>query len=149
MSINQSTFKNHIFLVTIYIRGGNFYFWPRTSQIIARLLSASMCHSSITNAVSIWAIDSIRIQNLFCLSLPTLLKGKDKAFPLQARSGPEGSRKLRHRMVVRLSAFTSRKYSRYSFLLEAESTIVRSEGFYVIEKFQRHQPGSNQRPSDL
>ena len=27
--------------------------------------------------------------------------------------------------------------------------IVRSEGFYAIEKFQWHQLGSNQRPSDL
>jgi len=26
---------------------------------------------------------------------------------------------------------------------------VRSEGFYVNEKFQRHQLGSQQRPSDL
>jgi len=37
------------------------------------------------------------------------------------------------------AAFTPRKYSWYSFLLEAESTpraIVRSEGFYVNEKFQ-------------
>jgi len=47
-----------------------------------------------------------------------------------------------HRMVVGCepytpAAFTARKYSWYSFLLEAESTsraIVRSEGFYVNEK---------------
>ena len=35
------------------------------------------------------------------------------------------------------AVFTPRKYSRYSFLLEADSTpgaIVRSEGFYVNEK---------------
>jgi hypothetical protein len=47
-----------------------------------------------------------------------ILKGKGKAVPLQAWSGPEGSRKLRfpdflttHRMVVRLSALrTGRLY---------------------------------------
>jgi hypothetical protein len=48
--------------------------------------------------------------------------GKGKAVPLQAWGGPEGSRKLRfpdfmstHRMVVR-------KYTWYSFPVEAEST---------------------------
>jgi len=57
-----------------------------------------------------------------------------KAVPLQAWSDPEGSRNLRlpdfkttAPNVVRLSAlrtaaFTPRKYSWYSFLLEAEST---------------------------
>ena len=57
----------------------------------------------------------------------------NKAVPLQAWSGPEGSRKLRFpdfmttaQNVLRLSAlrtaaFTPRKYSWYSFLLEAES----------------------------
>jgi len=61
-------------------------------------------------------------------------KGKGKAVPLQAWSGPEGTRKLisqiswqRHRMVVGCqpyarAAFTPRKYPWYSFLLEAEST---------------------------
>ena len=68
-----------------------------------------------------------------------------KAVPFQAWTGPEGSRKLRFPDFVttvqdggRLSALRTgrlypRKYSRYSFLLEAES-IVRSEGFYVNEK---------------
>jgi hypothetical protein len=61
-----------------------------------------------------------------------ILKGK--AGPLQAWSGPEGSRKLRFpdflttdRMVIKLSALRTgrvypRKYSWYSFLLEAELT---------------------------
>ena len=77
-------------------------------------------------------------------------KGKGKAVPLQAWTGPEGSRKLRFPDFVttaqnggRLSALRTgrlhpRKYSWYSFLLEAESTpgaIVRSERFYVNEKF--------------
>jgi len=60
---------------------------------------------------------------------------KGKAVPLQAWSGPEGSRKLRlpdfvttaqdGGKVVSLThrpLFTLRKYSWYSFLLEAEST---------------------------
>jgi len=58
-------------------------------------------------------------------------KGKDKAVPLQAWTGPEGSRKLRFPDFVTTAqdggrfsapaAFTPMKYSRYSFLLEAES----------------------------
>jgi len=61
---------------------------------------------------------------------------KGKAIPLQAWTGPEGSRRLRlhrfqdnrHMKVVRLSAlhtgrlYPPRKYSWYSFPLEAEST---------------------------
>jgi len=61
-------------------------------------------------------------------------KSKDKAVPLQAWTGPEGSRKLGFPDFVtkaqdggRLSALrtgrlTHRKYSWYSFLLEVEST---------------------------
>jgi hypothetical protein len=60
---------------------------------------------------------------------------KGKAVPLQAWSGPEGSRKLRFpdfmkmaqdsAMVVSLAhrpSFTPRKYTWFSFLLEAELT---------------------------
>ena len=47
--------------------------------------------------------------------------------------------------------FTPRKYSWYSFLLEAESTpgseCDRKD--YIHEKYQRHHLESNQRPSDL
>ena len=62
------------------------------------------------------------------------VKGKRKAVPLQALTGPEGSRKLRFPDFVttaqdggRLSALcTGRLYPRkdswYSFLLQAEST---------------------------
>jgi len=64
--------------------------------------------------------------------LPVLprLPVKGKSVPLQAWSGPEGSRKLRLPDFLttaqdggRLSAaaFTPRKYSWYSFMLEAES----------------------------
>ena len=77
---------------------------------------------------------------------------KGTAVPLQAWSGPEGSRKLRFpdlmttaqdgAKVVSLThrpPLPLRKCSWYSFLLEVESTpgaIVRLEGFYVNEKFQ-------------
>ena len=62
-------------------------------------------------------------------------KGKGKAIPLQAWSGPEGSRKLRFPdfmttaqdggKVVSLThrpSLPCRKHTWYSFLLEAEST---------------------------
>ena len=56
--------------------------------------------------------------------------GKGKAIPLQAWTGPEGSRRLRLADFKTIgtcqpyapAAFTSRKHSWYSFLLEAEST---------------------------
>jgi len=64
-----------------------------------------------------------------------MVKGKCKVVPLQAWTGPEGSRKLWFLDVVTaaqdgvvgcqpyaLAAFTPRKYFWYSFLLEAEST---------------------------
>ena len=63
------------------------------------------------------------------------VKVKGKAIPLQAWTSPEGSRRLRFPdfktfgtwrwqgcQPYALAAFTPRKYSRYSFLLEAEST---------------------------
>ena len=59
-------------------------------------------------------------------------KGKRKAVPLQTCAGPEGSRKLRFSDFMTTAqdggkpyapaAFTPRKYSWYSFLLEVEST---------------------------
>jgi hypothetical protein len=64
------------------------------------------------------------------------VKGKGKAIPLQALAGPEGSRRLRLPDFKTVgtwmwwgcqpytpAAFTPRKYSWYSFLLEAESTL--------------------------
>ena len=61
-------------------------------------------------------------------------KGKGKAVPLQAWSGPEGSRKLRFTdfmttvqdggkvSLTHRPPLSPRKYSWYSFVLEAEST---------------------------
>ena len=48
------------------------------------------------------------------------------------------------------AAFTPRKYSWYSFLLEAQSTPGRAIGRIMsLKRFQWHHLGSNQRPSDL
>jgi len=96
--------------------------------------------------------------------LRELEKGKGKAVPLQAWTGPEVSRRLRFPHFVttaqdggRLSALrTGRLYPQEILLvlisvrgLVDPRAIVRSEGFYVNEEFQRHQLGSYQRPSDL
>jgi hypothetical protein len=78
-------------------------------------------------------------------------KGKGKAITLQALTDPEGSRSLRlpeFQIIGTLrwqgsqpyssAAFTPRKYSWYSFLLEAKSTPGRYCGRkdYVNEKLQ-------------
>ena len=67
-----------------------------------------------------------------CKYLNNTLLSKGKAVPLQAWSGPEGSRKIRFPDFMTPqdggkvkpyapAAFTPRKYTWYSFLLEAES----------------------------
>jgi len=85
---------------------------------------------------------------------PLTQRSKGKVnLPLQAWGGPEGSRKLRfpdswqrHKMVVRLSALRTGHISPQEMLLVLISVrvwvdpraTVRSEGFYVNEKFQWH-----------
>ena len=91
-------------------------------------------------------------------------KCKGKSVPLQARRFPEGSRKLSFPDFVttaqdggRLSVLRIGRLYPQEIPLVIISVrgwvdpraIVRSEGFYVNEKFQWHQLGLNQRPSDL
>jgi len=102
--------------------------------------------------------------NLSHLNYMVHLKGKCKAITLQVWTGPEGSRRLRLPDFKTISiwrwygcqpykpaAFTSRKYSWYSFLFEAKSTpgpwCGRKD--YVNEKFQWHHRESNPQPSGL
>ena len=91
-------------------------------------------------------------------------KGKGKAVSLQARGaqrfpGTQGSQVTWQwlRIVVRLSDLRTGRFYPQEILLVFISvigwvdptTIVRSEGFYVNEKFEWRQLGLNQRPSDL
>jgi hypothetical protein len=94
----------------------------------------------------------------------TLVKVKCKATPLQAWTGPEGSRRLNlpHFKTIGTwkwygchpyapSAFSPRNYSWYSFPLEAESTPQPYCGrkYYINEKFQWSHRELDPRPSGL
>jgi len=96
------------------------------------------------------------LTKLHTIILLKVIKGK--AIPLQAYTGPEGSRRLRLPDFKTLgtwrwfvchsyapAAFTPRKYSWYSFLLEAK---LRQEG-YVNEKFQWDHRELNLQPCGL
>ena len=81
---------------------------------------------------------------------------KDKAIPLQAWTGPEGSRQSAHEggkvvSPTHRSPLPPRKYFWYSSLLEAELTLGSQCGQkdYVNEKFQWYHRESNQRPFGL
>jgi hypothetical protein len=87
----------------------------------------------ILSALQLW-VSLYLLNSLYCSLYFFTYRGK--AIPLQALTGPEGSRRLRIPDFLKTIgiwrwqgcqpyapyAFTPRKYSRYSFLLEAEST---------------------------
>jgi len=98
-------------------------------------------------------------------ALPITVTFEGKAIPVKARTGPPGSRRLRfpeflhnrHTKTVRLPAlrtslrYTTRRYTRYSFLLRVESNPGPKCGWkdYVSEQYQRPHWKSNSRPSGL
>jgi hypothetical protein len=108
---------------------------------VAHIFLPSILPSLVRLVVKATRTGGASLQQFQCLFFDVFIsfihdKGKCKALPLQTWTGPVGSRRLRlpkfldnrHRKVVGLSAIRTgrlyplRKYSWYSFLLEAEST---------------------------
>ena len=110
------------------LRNNNFTFcWP--------CISIYQCNENQLDALFILSLfrqSTLHVSGLFIAHHQEV---KGKAIPLQTWTGPEGSRRLRlpdfktigtwrwwGSQPYALAAFTPRKYSCYSFLLEAEST---------------------------
>jgi len=129
--------------------------WPDIGLLANVIVTMSWCALSERNITL--SYNMYRIQR-------KIIPLYSKAVPLQAWSDPEGSRKLRFPDFMtraqdggKVVSLTHRPPLPYEMLLVLISVtgwadlraIVRSEGFYVNEKFQWHQLGSNQRPSNL
>jgi hypothetical protein len=109
------------------------------------------CHSQqllLSQSTAVTAISRIN-RRLFCGNSISLLRGNGKAIPLQAWTGPEGSRRLRlpdfmsqHMKVLRLSATWTCRLScpgnipGIHFCLRLSRPRDRKD--YVNEKFQWH-----------
>ena len=120
-------------LILSVIASYSFYHFPSDDTIL-HFTYSRMPHpwyKTLREPIALNSVFHILLNKIFI----TIQYGSKKSVPLQARSGPEGSRKLKFSdfmttaqdggKVVSLThrpLFTPRKYSWYSFLLEAEST---------------------------
>ena len=124
----------------------------RHSPIILSLLGPNTLVNTLYS-------NTLSLRSSFSVSLTRFDQSRYRPGVAQRIPGSYGSQITlqRHRIVVRLSALrTGRLYPQEILLILISvrgwvdpRSIVRSEGFYVNEKFQWHQLGSNQRPSDM